>query len=51
MMFFCFLQQLQRNVVFGAKMSTTYDLLQNKHQQLVLCAISSGWEELGLLVV
>jgi hypothetical protein len=40
-LFLCFLQQLQRNMVFGAKQNATCGSMQNSHQQLVLCAISS----------
>jgi hypothetical protein len=40
-----FLQQLQGNLVFGAKQNATCGSMQNKHQHMVLCAISSCEED------
>jgi hypothetical protein len=38
----CILQQLQENMVFGARNVVTCGFVQNMHQHMVLCAISSS---------
>jgi hypothetical protein len=37
----CSLQQLQKNIVFGAKRRANCGSMQKSHQHVMLCAISS----------